>query len=57
MKNPQKTIAVAAAEDADVLMALKKARDLNLARTILVGNKTRIQELAETVEFDLAGLS
>jgi phosphate butyryltransferase len=38
----QKTIAVAKAEDIDVLTALEKARKMGLARGILTGNRDRI---------------
>ena len=38
----QKTIAVAKAEDVDILNALEKARSLGLAKAILIGNRTAI---------------
>ena len=40
----QKTIAVALAEDKDVLVALEKARSVGLARAVLIGNSTKISE-------------
>ncbi len=40
-----KTIAVALAEDKDVLIALQKARSTGLARAILTGNPNKISEL------------
>lgn len=49
----QKVIAVAAAEDQDVLEALKAAREMKLADAILVGNKEMIIEAAQKVGYDL----
>ena len=48
------TIAVAAGHDPDVIEALKRASDMNLARGILVGNGGRIRALAREGGFDLA---
>jgi len=48
------TIAVAAAHDPDVIESLQRARELNLADGILVGNGARIRELAAQARFDLA---
>ncbi len=47
-----KTVAVAAAEDRDVLAALKMARDQGLADPVLVGNREIIAPLAQEVGFD-----
>jgi phosphate butyryltransferase len=48
------TVAVAAGHDPDVIEALKRAQELNLARGILVGNGTKIRALAREGGFDLA---
>ncbi len=42
---PKKTIAVAAAQDAEVLKAVHKAVDYGLANAILVGDSDKIQEI------------
>jgi phosphate butyryltransferase len=47
------TIAVAAAHDPDVIESLQRARELNLAEGILVGDGARIRELAAQARFDL----
>ena len=44
-KNEQKTIAVALAEDKDLLMALEKARSVGMARAVLTGNPDIISNL------------
>ena len=44
-KNEQKTIAVALAEDKDILMALEKARSVGMARAVLTGNPDIISNL------------
>ena len=41
----KKTIAVAAAQDAEVLKAVHKAVDYGLANAILVGDSDKIQEI------------
>ena len=48
----QKTIAVAMAEDADVLKALEKARSMGLAKAYLTGNAEKIYELMSTHGID-----
>ena len=48
----QKTIAVAMAEDADVLKALEKARSMGLAKAFLTGNAEKIYELMSTHGID-----
>ena len=47
------TVAVAAAHDPDVIEALQRARELNLAHGILVGDRSRILALARESGFDL----
>ncbi len=46
-------IAVAAAEDEKVLEALKMAVEINMVTPILIGDKIKIQTLAEKLEFPL----
>ncbi len=48
-----KKIAVANAQDEDVLKAIKEAVNENICKPILVGDADKITELAETVELDL----
>lgn len=50
-----KTIAVAAAQDLEVLLAVKNARDLGLAEAILVGDASRIRQIAQENQLDLTG--
>ncbi len=52
-----KTIAVAAAQDLEVLLAVKNARDLGLAEAILVGDASRIRQIAQANQLDLTGVS
>lgn len=47
------TIAVAAGHDPDVIEALKRAQELNLAHGILVGNGTKIRALAQEGGFHI----
>ena len=54
-KGPKK-IAVAVAEDEEVLEAVKAATDLKIVEPILVGNKEKIENIAKEIEFDLAGI-
>lgn len=46
------TVAVAAADDAEVLKAVKMATDLGFIDSILVGNKEKIEEIAKKIELD-----
>ena len=48
-QNGQRTISVAAAQDKEVLLAVKAARDAGLAQVILVGDAGLIQPLLEEV--------
>lgn len=54
--NNIKTIAVAAAEDEPVLEALKEAILMGLANTILVGDKNKIEKIAESIDFDISNI-
>lgn len=49
-----RTIAVAAAQDLDVIEALQKARQANLADAILVGDQKQIEKIAKENEIHLA---
>jgi phosphate butyryltransferase len=48
----QKTIAVAMAEDAEILIALEKARSNGLAKAILTGEKKKIKSILKNNEID-----
>ncbi|MGP4067791.1 phosphate butyryltransferase [Halobacillus sp. B29] len=48
-----KTVAVAQAEDEEVLRAVKKTRELGIGRFLLTGDKLAITELAEKMNIDL----
>lgn len=52
----QKNIAVAAAEDTDVLQAIKMAQEANIGGAILVGDTEKIKRAAEEIEFDISKL-
>lgn len=51
---PTKTLAVACAEDAPVLEAVKAAHDKKIANAILVGDEDKIREIAKTIDMDLS---
>jgi len=48
------TVAVAAAHDSDVIEALQRARELELAEGILVGKESEIRELAKAAGYELS---
>ncbi len=50
----KKTVAVAVAEDAPVLEAIKAAKEQGIADAILVGNKVKMEEIAATLDMDLS---
>jgi phosphate butyryltransferase len=52
----KRTIAVAAAEDEDVLEAVKMAKMIKLADSILVGDKEKIIQIAEKIQLDLTDI-
>lgn len=52
-KGGSKTIAVAAAQDPEVISAIKGAYDLGIATAILVGDADGIRQAAQAVDFDL----
>ena len=49
-----KTIAVAVAQDLEVLMAVSQAKDLGIADAILVGDGEQIAEIAQAIKIDLS---
>lgn len=55
--NPPKGIAVAAAEDASVLKAIKSAVEQGIVSPILVGNQNEIESLAKEMEFDISNIT
>src|SRR5690554_3448637 len=55
-QTPKKRIAVAAAEDENVLKALQNAINEEIIVPILVGNREKIELIAEQVGFDLNGV-
>lgn len=52
-----KTIAVAVAQDLEVLLAVKNAKELGIADAILVGNEAEIRQIAQENQIDLDGFS
>ncbi len=50
-----KTVAVAVAQDAPVLEAVKAAKERNIANAILVGDEAKIKEIADSLNMDLSG--
>ena len=53
-KLEKKTIAVVVAEEQNILSAVKKAVDENLVNAILVGNKEKIIEVSNSINFNLS---
>lgn len=53
-KRGPKKISVAAAEDTDVLKAIKSAVEKNIIIPILVGDKGKIEEIAKSIDFDIS---
>lgn len=53
-KGGKKTIAVAVAQDVEVLSALKDAYEMGLATPILVGDAEKIKAAAQEVDFDIS---
>ena len=52
-KNNLLTVAIAAAEDEDVLVAVKKALEIGLAKFHLVGNQEEIEKICNTISLPL----
>ncbi|MCR5033620.1 MAG: phosphate butyryltransferase [Lachnospiraceae bacterium] len=51
---PTKTVAVAVAQDDQVLEAVEGARKNNIAKAILVGDEAKIKEIADSLKIDLS---
>lgn len=51
---PKRKMAVAAAEDRAVLESLKAVMKENFVTPILIGNKNKIEEIAQSIDFDLS---
>jgi len=49
-----KTVAVAVAQDAPVLEAVKAAKERKIANAILVGDEVKIREIAAELDMDLS---
>jgi len=56
LKGP-KTIAVAVAQDLEVLLSVKNAKDLGIANAILVGNEEEIRQIAQDNDIDINGFT
>jgi phosphate butyryltransferase len=54
-KGPKK-VAVAVAQDKDVLSAIKNATELKIAIPVLVGDKEKIVSIAKEINFDLSNI-
>ena len=50
---PKKKIAVAAAEDEPVLKSLKSSIEKNIVIPVLIGDKAKIEKIAQAIDFDL----
>lgn len=50
-------LAVAAAQDYDVMEAIKEAKKLNLVEPILIGDEAKIRHIAKEIELDLSEIS
>lgn len=51
-----KKIAVAAADDTNVLLSIKSAIEKNLIQPVLIGNKTNIDSIANKIDLDLTNI-
>lgn len=54
-QQPKMTLSVAAAQDDEVLIAIDAAKKLGIIEAILVGDKSKIVEIAESAGIDLNG--
>lgn len=55
-KRGPKTLAVAVAQDKDVLLAIKNAKEEGIVDPILLGDKEKILNIAEEIDFKLDGV-
>ena len=57
LKNQNQAIlSVAAAEDKEVLQAVKNSVDIGIIKPILVGDSKKIKSISEEIKFDLSGI-
>ena len=56
VKNANRRIAVAVAQDAEVLIAVRKAADLGIVKPVLVGEETAIKSIAAEINVSLDGM-
>ena len=57
MPRPQRTVAVAAAEEIHLLKALREAVKKVGITPLLIGNEEEIQQIAQSIDFDLSHIS
>lgn len=55
-QGPRRKIAVAVAQDADVLSAIKDAQEAGIAEAILVGDAEKISSIAKEISFDITSV-
>lgn len=55
-KQNQAILSVAAAEDKEVLQAVKDSVDIGIIKPILVGNSEKIKSISKQIKFDLSGI-
>ena len=56
VKNANRRIAVAVAQDAEVLIAVRKAADLGIVKSVLVGEEAAIKSIAAEINVSLDGM-
>lgn len=56
VKNANRRIAVAVAQDAEVLIAVRKAADLGIVKPVLVGEEAAIKSIAAEINVSLDGM-
>lgn len=56
VKNANRRIAVAVAQDAEVLIAVRKAADLGIVKPVLVGEEAAIKAIASEINVSLDGM-
>lgn len=55
-QKPMKSIAVAAAEDEPVLLAIRDALNERIISPILIGDKTKIKSISDEINFDISNI-
>ena len=56
VKNANRRIAVAVAQDAEVLIAVRKAADLGIVKPVLIGEEAAIKSIAAEINVSLEGM-